>query len=276
MKDLPCLAILLIGATTAAASPRPLRDGEQAVVNFGFATQLGSGIYSLSGRTLQVYRLPFGYALPHEDDAPLRVRLTFPFTIGFVDFKPVDVIDEGLPQNLDTFSFVPGVELDYAVTDRWALQPFAGAGIARDRNAKVDQRVYSLGLRTTYDLERGAVDWQAYGEVLRVAVEQASFDQTDDFTRLRGGLTARRPFDADRQGRRADFLVYGFVERFTDAPAGPAGETRDRGGLQYETGFTLGATETWRVWRIPLPRVGFGYRFGDGVTVYRIVLGSPY
>jgi len=30
------------------------------------------------------------------------------------------------------------------------------------------------------------------------------------------------------------------------------------------------------LWRIPLPRVGFGYRFGDGVSVYRIVFGSPY
>jgi hypothetical protein len=276
MKSLPCLVILLFGTAAVASPPRPLSGGEQAVVNFGFATQLGSGIYSLSGRTLQVYRLPFGYALPHEDGARLRARLTFPFTIGFVDFKPVDVVDTGLPENLDSFSFVPGVEFDYALTDRWGLQPFAEAGIARDRNSEVDQRVYSLGLRTRYDVERGAVDWQAYGEAVRVVVDQASFDQTDDFTRVRGGLSARRPFATGRPGRRADYLVYGFVELFTDAPAGPAGETRDRDGLQYEAGFTLGATETVRIWRIPLPRVGFGYRFGDGVTVYRIVLGSPY
>lgn len=275
MKALSCLAILLFGAT-AAGSPRPLREGEQAVVNFGFATQLGSGIYSLSGRTLQVYRLPFGYSLPHDDDARLRIRLAFPFTIGFFDFKPVDVVDAGLPESLDSFSFVPGVELDYALTDHWVLQPFAGGGIARDRGAEVDQRVYSMGLRTWYDVERGAVDWQAYGEVLRVVVEQTSFDQTDDFTRLRGGLTGRRPFDVDRPGRRADILWYGFVESFTDAPAGPGGENRDGGGLQYETGITLGTTEPWRVWHIPLPRVGFGYRFGDGVSVYRIVFGSPY
>jgi len=276
MKCPPCLAILLLGAATAAAAPRPLRDGEQAVVNFGFATQLGSGIYSLSGRTLQVYRLPFGYALPHADGARLRVRLTFPLTIGFLDFKPIDVVDTGLPQHLDSFSFVPGIEFDYAMTDRWALQPFAEAGIARDRNTEVDQRVYSLGVRTRYDFERGAVDWQAYGEAVRVVVDQVSLDQTDDFTRLRGGLTARRPFDAERQGKRADFLVYGFAELFTDAPTGPAGDTGDRDGLQYEMGFTLGMTEAMRIWRVPLPRVGFGYRFGDGVTVYRIVFGSPY
>ena len=144
MKAPACLSLSLLAAT-AAAAPAPLSSSEQAVLNFGFATQLGSGIYSLSGRTLQVYRLPFGYELPHEDDAPLKVRLTLPLTIGFLDFKPQDVVDTGLPEQLDSFSLVPGVQFDYALNEHWALQPFAGAGIARDRNTKVDQRVYSLG-----------------------------------------------------------------------------------------------------------------------------------
>jgi hypothetical protein len=46
--------------------------------------------------------------------------------------------------------------------------------------------------------------------------------------------------------------------------------------MQYEVGFTLGATEPLRVWGIKLPRVGFGYRFGEGLSVYRVVFGSPY
>ena len=275
MKAPACLSLSLLAATAAAAAS-PLRSSEQAVLNFGFATQLGSGIYSLSGRTLQVYRLPFGYDLRNEDDAPLKVRLTLPLTIGFLDFKPQDVVDAGLPEQLDSFSFVPGLELDYALDEHWSVQPFAEAGIARDRNTEVDQRVYSLGLRSRYDLERGPVAWQAYGEIVHVVVEQVSFDQTDDFTRLRLGLTARRPFAPAQTARRPDFLVYGFTESFTDAPAGPAGEPDGRNELQYEVGFTLGATETIHLWRIPLPRVGFGYRFGDDLSVYRVVFGSPY
>ena len=275
MKLTACLVLLLL-ATVAGAAPRPLRSNEQAVINFGFATQLGSGIYSISGRTLQVYRLPFGYTPARDESSRLAWRLTLPLTIGFLDFKAHDVVDNGLPQQFDTYSFVPGVELDYAVTDAWTLQPFAEAGVARDRNADVDQRVYSVGLRTRYDFARGPVDWQAYGEVVRVVVEQASLDGTDDFTRVRVGLTARRPFTAQRSGRRPDYLVYGFTEAFTDAPAGPAGERDGGAELQYEMGVTFGATETPRIWRIPLPRVGLGYRFGDGLSVYRIVFGSPY
>lgn len=277
MKAPACVLLLLLPGTSAVAAPRPLSSSEQAVLNFGFATQLGSGIYSVSGRTLQVYRLPFAYTLPRDDDARWRVRLTLPVTVGFLDFEPLDVIDTGLPRDLDSVSVVPGVELEYAVDEHWRLQPFAEAGIARDRESQVDQRVYSLGLRGLYDVARGPVDWQGYGEIVRVVVEQTELDQQDDFTRVRLGATARRPFELDATGRRADFLVYGFTEAYTDTPSGPVDSARHDGeDLQYEVGFTLGATQTLRIWGMPLPRIGFGYRFGQDLSVYRLVFGSPY
>lgn len=275
MKTLACGLLLVLGPP-AVAAPRPLSATEQAVLNFGFATQLGSGIYSLSGRTLQVYRLPFGYDVPAAERARVQWRLTLPVTIGFLDFEARDVIDTGLPQRLDTYSVVPGVEVDVAVTEQWHLEPFGEAGIARDVSSDVDQRVYSLGLRSRYDLQRGVVDWQGYGELVHTSVEDAELDRTDDFVRLRLGGTARRPFSAQGTGRRPDYLVYAFAELYTDAPSGPAGEASTGDDLQYEVGFTLGATETLRLWRIPLPRIGFGYRFGPELTVYRIVFGSPY
>lgn len=277
MKTPACVLLLLLSGQGAAAAPRPLSSSEQAVLNFGFATQLGSGIYSVSGRTLQVYRLPFAYALPRDDEARWRVRLTLPLTVGFLDFQPLDVIETGLPEDLDSVSFVPGVELEYAVDEHWRLQQFAEAGIARDRQSAVDQRVYSLGLRGLYDAARGPVDWQGYGELVRVVVEQTELDRRDDFTRLRVGASARRPFEVDAPGRRADFLAYGFIEAYTDTPSGPADSVRHDGDdLQFEVGFTLGTTQTVRVWGIPLPRIGFGYRFGQDLSVYRVVLGSPY
>ena len=53
---------LLAGAFSPLAQAQSLLSGdEQNVVNFAFATQLGSGVYSVSGRTLQIYRLPFSH-----------------------------------------------------------------------------------------------------------------------------------------------------------------------------------------------------------------------
>lgn len=272
------LYCLLMGASLSAHAAAPLTRSEEAVINFGFATQLGSGIYSVSGRTLQVYRLPFGYTLPVAEDARMRPRLTLPLTIGFVDFKPRDVVDSGLPQGLDTISFVPGVALDIDVVDDWQLEPFAEAGIARDRESEIDQRVYSLGLRSYFDFNPGATDWQLYNELVHVVVEQRSFDRTDDFTRFRFGTTARRPFDTSGTGRRADFLAYGMVELYTDSPSAPADgqPAADDNGAQFEAGITFGYTEPLRLWKVKLPRIGVGYRRGEDLSVYRIVFGSPY
>jgi hypothetical protein len=268
--------VLLLFASSATAG-RPLTRNEQAVINFGFATQLGSGIYSLSGRTLQVYRLPFGYTPSSDEDARVRPRITLPLTLGFVDFNPRDVVETGVPERIDSLSFVPGLALHIAVLEDWELEPFAEAGIARDQASEADQNVYSAGLRSRYDFGSGPTDWQLYNELVHVVVEQESLDSTDDFTRFRIGTTARRPFDTDRTDRRADFESYGMIEVVLDPPGGPAG-SRPQGGeaMQYELGFTLGATEPVRVWGIKLPRVGFGYRFGEGLSVYRIVFGSPY
>ena len=46
--------------------------------------------------------------------------------------------------------------------------------------------------------------------------------------------------------------------------------------LQYEIGLTLGSSQSRRIWGIPLPRVGIGYRFGSNLDVFRIVFGTPF
>ena len=256
----------------------PLTRSEQAVIDFGFASQLGSGVYTMSGRTLQVYKLPFGYDFDHAPEARVSASLTLPVTLGFLDFEPMDVVETGLPESVDSLSFVPGLALDVMLSPRWRLQPFVEAGIARDRASDLDQRIYAVGLRSLYDLSHGSTDWQLYDEVLHTAVEQRSLDRTDDFTRLRLGATARRPFGVVGEGGRADYLVYAFADLFPDLPDSLVnGEQDGNGGeAQFEFGITFGATEPLRWWRIPLPRIGLGYRFGDDLSVYRLVFGTPF
>ena len=272
-----CIAALLIAASLSANAATPLKHSEQAVINFGFATQLGSGIYSISGRTLQVYRLPFGYTFPADDGSRYRTRLTLPVTLGFVDFRPRDVADNGLPERVDSLSFVPGVAVDVRMRENWSLEPFVEAGVARDRSSEIDQRVFAIGLRSWQRLRSSATDWEAYEELVHAAVRQKALDRTDDFTRLRIGSTARRPFQPSRSDRRPDYLAYAMVDIFSDTPTTPAdARSRDDGLIQFEFGLTLGMTEQLHLWRIPLPRIGIGYRFGEGLAVYRLVFGSPY
>jgi hypothetical protein len=207
----------------------------------------------------------------------VQARVTLPLTIGLVNFKPIDVIENGLPKGLDTISFVPGIELGIPLADNWRLEPFVEAGIARDTTSELDQRVYTAGLRSRYALDDGELHWEFLEELLHMTVEQQSRGSSDDCTRFRLGATARRALDATVLDRRIDYLVYGFVDVYTDTPAGLAdGEDADGGGAQFELGVTFGTVEPLRIWRVPLPRLGIGYRVGEDLSVFRVVFGSPF
>ena len=76
-----------------------------------FATELGSGVYDVGGRTLLVYRLPLGYDLREPTEDSPGLRLTLPAAVGFFNYSPVDLVHTQLPSHLDAFSFVPGLLL---------------------------------------------------------------------------------------------------------------------------------------------------------------------
>src|SRR5262245_41814761 len=93
----PLIALLATLQSPAAHPQSLLSADEQNVINFAFATQLGSGVYSVSGRTLQIYRLPFRYDLKRPSDSGVGVALTLPVTFGFYDFELQDVANGDIP-----------------------------------------------------------------------------------------------------------------------------------------------------------------------------------
>jgi len=151
----PCrwLVLLALIAALPARAQVVLTRSEQVLVNFGFATQLGSGVYTVSGRTLQIYRLPFAYALEAAQESGIGVKLTLPVTLGFYDFKLRDVADTGLPRHVDALSFVPGVTFSIPVRPGWRLEPFVEAGISKAGDAQADaygRAAQSLQLRRAW------------------------------------------------------------------------------------------------------------------------------
>ena len=83
------------------------------------------------------------------------------------------------------------------------------------------------------------------------------------------GINARgAPLDA---GAYFDFSYY-FDDVELRSPGGPPARI-DR---QYEVGLSIGTVGTAKVWKLSVPRVAFGYRFGDGVRGIRITLGRRF
>lgn len=250
-----------------------LSGDEQNVVNFAFATQLGSGVYSVSGRTLQIYRLPFSYEMKSSPGTGFGAVLTLPVTLGFYDFELQDVADGDIPTHVDAISFVPGLKLVFEVKPDWNLEPYVEAGISRARDVDANATVYSGGLVSLYEFGGQGFDWQLRNDLTYAGVDLHG-GGSDHFSRFQTVITARRPFS---RGASLDYLFYGLNDLYLDQPDGPVDSAKQRGNsAQYEFGVTLGTSETRRIWRIPLPRVGIGYRFGSDLDAWRVVFGTPY
>ena len=108
----------LLPAATFAQTPEETEDeAVSSSVNYVFATDLGSGIYDLDGRSLQIYRYTYDRPLAEGQGGAPDFNFVLPITAGFFDFNPIDVLDEGPPTRVDSFSVVPGVELDFKLDD---------------------------------------------------------------------------------------------------------------------------------------------------------------
>ena len=268
------LALLTVTQAPVTRAQTLLSRDEQNVANFAFATQLGSGVYSVSGRTLQIYRLPFSHTLKSADDSGFGIELTLPLTFGFYDFEVQDIANAGIPTNVDALSFVPGLTLTLELQPGWTLEPYVEAGIARAREVEADSRVFSGGLRSLYTFDGLGFDWLLRNDLTFAGVDLRGAEGANRFARFQTVLTARQPF-----ARRSsvDYLVYALNEYYVDQPDGPV-DSAERGGssMQYEIGLTFGTSEPQRIWRIPVPRFGIGYRFGSDLDVFRIVIGTPF
>jgi hypothetical protein len=271
------LTIAVLTAANLVVPPcradQPLTFSERQEFNYAFATQVGSGIYTVSGRTLQVYRLPLSYAFRDSEEGRAGFRLTFPMAFGFYNFDPEDVLSSSLDEDVATFSLVPGTEVLVPVSPHWLLKPFAEAGYVWARGGDADAAIYSAGLRSRFDCKGGGFD-MAVGTGLNYALVDPPGSGRDAMVALEAAFTASHPFGQGAQAQ-ADYEPY-FVGRVyfggEDHPLPGQGSNTL---VQYEAGMTFGSRGPMKLWKIPLPRIGVGYVVGHDLAALRIVLGTP-
>jgi hypothetical protein len=266
-------ALAVLGArTTGAATATDTR-----LANFAFASELGSGIYEVGGRTIQVYQLQASYKLrptsPHT--APPGIRLVLPVTVGFFNFQPGDLVHLHLPTSIGAMSVEPGVEFDYQLHDDWHVIPYAKAGGTFASSTQLNAALYGVGIRSDYHFGAagGAGLWRV--DLTHVGVRYHGALPNDSFTRLRDGLELRRDFAWPSRRRAAQLGPYAVTDLYFDAPTGPGSGISAR-TVQFEAGFMLGADPMWEIHGFALPRIGVGYRVAGVLSGWRLVIGDPF
>jgi hypothetical protein len=259
-------------AQTAAETQTDEAVGQS--INYVFATDLGSGLYDLDGRSLQIYRFTYREDLRETDADTMGVRLVLPVTFGFFDFGPLDVLAEGIPTRVDSFSVVPGLELDFVLPGDWHVIPYvrAGASIA---SSSVDGWLYGLGVRA----ERRS-DWHGWDSFVRTELSVAGVGYrndvpADEFARLRQGFDLTRGVGWKIRDREVELGLYAVFDVVLDPPTAPVAEAR-RVPLQAEFGFTVSTRPAFKIWRFDAPRLGFGYRLAGELSAWHLLIGVPF
>jgi hypothetical protein len=272
-----CALVLAHAGSASAASPAATGAADTQYANFAFASEIGSGVYEISGSSITVYTFEPGYTLrPAEPDGGSPgIHLIFPFTVGFFNFNTTDLVRLELPHSIGALSFEPGVEFDYAISPVWDVVPYVKAGGTLASSAAVNALIYGAGARSDYR-------FTAFGETglwrAELAYAGASYhgdDPSQSFTRLRNGVELRRTFEWSWRSHAFQAAPYAIADIYLNAPSGPASGISPR-TFQYELGLMLGVTPRWMIHGVPVPRLGVGYREAGVLSGWRLVLGEPF
>jgi hypothetical protein len=269
------LAVVVARASCAADTGPPSTDTRFA--SYAFASELGSGVYEISGSTITVYTFEPDYQLRSAQPRGGRpgIKLLLPTTVGFFNFQTSDLLHLELPSSIGTLSLEPGVELDYWITDAWDVYPYAKAGATFASSSAINAFIYGTGVRSDYRYEAlgGWGLWRA--ELNYAAVHYKGDLPNESFTRLRNGAELRHNVGTVFHSRKMQLSPYLVTDIYFNAPEGPASGIAAR-TVQFEVGLMLNVTPNWVIHGIPLPRLGLGYREAGVLSGWRLVLGEPF
>jgi hypothetical protein len=268
--------LLLIAFRAQAQAPTETREDEAVgqSINYVFATDLGSGLYDLGGRTLQIYRYTYRKDLRETTPDQTGIRLVAPVTAGFFDFNPIDVISSGPPTRVDSFSVVPGVELDYLLSDGWHIIPYARTGFSV-ASSSVDGWLYGAGVRVERLADYRGWDGFKRSELALAGVKYRHDAPGDRFLRFRQGFDFTRGAGWGARGRELEVGLYAIFDLIVDPPTAPVTDGEEA-PIQAEFGFTLASRPRLKIWKFDAPRLGFGYRVAGELSAWRFVIGAPF
>jgi len=185
--------------------------------NYAFASELGSGVYDISGRTITVYQLQPDYRLRPAAPSGARpgINLVFPLTVGFFNFQTTDLVHLQLPNSIGAVSLEPGIELDYWLNDQWDVYPYLKAGGTFSSSAGANAVIYGAGVRSDYrfDAFGSAGLWRA--ELGYAGVHYHGDLPNDSFTRLRDGVATFECTTYSRHQEGDHTILLGRVENHT-------------------------------------------------------------
>jgi hypothetical protein len=277
------IAVLLI-ALGAAYSPQLSAQTEDVdPFHWAYAIAFGSGVYRLSdGTEARVLRGNFSAKLRDAPELPGSgpgLRLLLPVAVGVQELDE-DLLPAGRPADeLEMAAFLPGLELEHRLGERWTVRSRAQFGRAKElEGTEQSARVATLGVRgrTDFDSAPGS-------PALITGLLWAGFDPTAGQRRSVLRLTAGVELDIpaarwrvrDGAMRWRPHVLKDWYYRPPDALA--PGETELEGlGDEWQIGIAAAREDDFKILFWKVEAVGLAYRFSEHSSGWRIYLNSVF
>jgi hypothetical protein len=268
-----CACAALVAAPCAAQT-----DSEP--FHWAYAAALGSGIYGLGdGTEAQTYRAHFSAGLREARTGRAGLRLVFPVAFGVQnlddDALPLDRGNDGI----EHAGFLPGVELEHLVGERWTLRTRAQLGYAKElEGTKQSARLAAFGLRS-----RVAFDDAPGKPALINGILWTGFDSSSG---LRSSLV-RYTAGVELDIRAARWRVRDspmhwrphVLKDWYDRPPAALAFGADDAELlrgEWQLGVAAARENGFEILGFELEAVGIAYRFSDHSRGVRFYLNSVF
>lgn len=220
------------------------------------------------------FRIPASFKVFTSDRDEWGLRLRIVLYGGIYDFTLDEAID--LDLKFESLAATPGVEFLVPVGNGWILKPFAEIGYGHDFDNSLSFGVWSVGMRTivTWPVKRWFLSFGTKFQFLSTFTSDLAF--ADNYGEIRLGFDARYPLPFTIGGNQGDISGYYIRRQWVDAVIEKEGSDPLEISHTNEIGFTFGTTPKVKLWFIPLPRIGLGYRWGRNVRGIRLNFGFPF
>jgi len=270
--SLCCVATMSV----ASAQTRAVEDDQQ-LINWYYAATYGTGIYSAGDRTVGVLQAPLSFTMREAGEDQWGLRITLPISFGFYDFDFDDVIENGLPNRISTFSAVPGIEFEKKVMPRWLLKPYVSAGAGWELGGDESAWIYDVGIRSRFLIGERKRSALSLVNILSLAGYHPSGGPHEPLSLFAIGFDIEIPVSGKLFGRAVVVSVlpayYYYFKRLDFA------EISDRDNkIQEETELLISllAREPFTVLGINVDRLGIAVRGNEDVSGFSIFTSLPF
>ncbi|PHR81309.1 MAG: hypothetical protein COA59_16175 [Colwellia sp.] len=251
-------------------------------VHYAYSNYLGSGIYRTTGQDVTLINLPFSLMLKKKGAVTYSLRL--PVSLGFFDFDFDDIPNLDLPDSVGTFSFTPGIQVNYQYTENVVIESYLDLGYARNLTTNRNVLVYSGGISSLYSFTVNKYDSIWASRLYYAGYDGHNYDAADLYAAIQLGIETGLPvkyqlFGHTYQPRVFATAFWYFTEVDFDLPIKPTNSALEQSKVVLSNSIEFGVTMKFDKaigysWG-GIDTIGLSYRFSQNINVVRILFSFP-